>query len=75
MARYNKNLKGTFDAWADIDLKEVEIRDETWVVKMDGWKQSIGVTEEIKYALSLNKPVYFIDPRTLKKTHYREDVK
>lgn len=55
-------LGGSFEKWRDIDLEWVKTCDELWVVMMEGWKDSIGVTAEIEYARELKKDVRFIDP-------------
>lgn len=52
-------LKGSFDKWREIDLRFIQACDEVWVVKMLGWDKSIGVQEEIKFALANSKPVIF----------------
>lgn len=75
MQRYNPTLgDGSFAFWADIDLHEVALRDETWVVQLEGWDKSIGVLAEIKHAKKLGKPVYYINPRTLKKRKAKNKV-
>jgi hypothetical protein len=61
-------LGGSFEKWRDIDLEMVKRADELWVVMMPGWKDSIGVTEEIAYAKKLQKPIIFIDPVNLQET-------
>lgn len=65
MSKYMSCRDTGFSAWADIDLTFVSIVEEVWVIKMDGWKESIGVQAEIAYALSINKPVRYFDPTTL----------
>lgn len=67
MSQLRPKLFGTtFSAWKDIDLDAIEHCDEVWVVKMDGWKESIGVTAEILYAEENGIPVKFISPKTFK---------
>lgn len=56
-------LGGSFEKWKNIDLEMIKRSDELWVVMLDGWKDSVGVTEEIIYAKSLNKPIYYIHPK------------
>lgn len=58
-------LGGSFEKWKDIDLEMVKRADELWVVMMEGWDNSVGVTSEIEYAQYLGKPLYFIVPDTL----------
>lgn len=67
MAQLRPNLFGTtFAAWKDIDLDAIAHSDELWVVKMSGWKQSVGVQAEIEYAKQIKIPIRYINPKTLK---------
>lgn len=56
----------SFTSWKEIDLCAIKHSDEVWVACMEGWRQSIGVTEEIKYATLHKIKVRYIDPKTLK---------
>lgn len=54
------NLPGDWAFWADFDKSFVERCDGGLIVLMlDGWDRSTGVTAEIEFAKSLNKPVYY----------------
>lgn len=57
-----------FNEWIGDDLEFVSRCDEVWVLKSKGWKDSIGVREEIKFAKDLKKVIKYIDPQTLKVT-------
>lgn len=37
--------------------------DELWVVKIDGWKESVGVQEEIKHAKKHGIKVVYVNPK------------
>jgi len=50
-----------FDAWKEFDYKMIEVCDLFWVLKLDGYIDSVGVNAEIAYANQLGKPVEFID--------------
>ncbi len=65
-AKHMKNKCGKFAKWADIDLSFILKADEVWVVCMDGWFESIGVSAEIAFAHSIGKPIKYIHPETLK---------
>lgn len=65
LRKYNPNLLGTFEAWRDIDLDQIDRQDEVWVVMLKGWKESKGVSAEINYALQKKKPIKYIDPITM----------
>jgi hypothetical protein len=41
------------------------------VLTMDGWEESIGVGQEIDYAISIGTPVVLLDPKTGVSTPYR----
>ncbi len=65
MAQLRPKLFGTsFSAWKDIDLDAIDHCEEVWVVKIDGWKESIGVTAEILHAELQGIPVKFVSPKT-----------
>lgn len=62
------SLGTNFESWEKIDLCAIDHSDEVWVVRMDGWKDSVGVKAEIKYAKKINKPIKYVNPMTLKVT-------
>lgn len=63
MERSNPNLKGDFKSWASIDLFIVkEKADELWVCMLDGWRESVGVTAEIKAAQEVGIPIRYYNP-------------
>lgn len=43
------------DGWAD----------EVWVLQQSGWKDSVGVTAEIKLAAQLGKPIKYLTPSSI----------
>lgn len=58
-------LPGGYAYWKKRDRTFIERSDGIIVCTMDGWDVSIGVTDEILYAKSLHKEVYYLDPQTL----------
>lgn len=56
----NFNVPSTYDYWKARDRKLVEVSDGVIVAGMDGWAESVGVTDEVKYAKELDKPVYLL---------------
>jgi hypothetical protein len=52
-----------YDYWKSRDRLLVSRCDGIMVAKMDGWKESIGVQDEIQCARELGLPVYYIDCR------------
>lgn len=66
MVKFMPELGGKFQSWAKIDLHMVGLADELWVVKLDGWDQSVGVIAEIEHAKKLKKPIKYINPKTVR---------
>lgn len=58
-----------YEFWQNRDRLMIDHSDGVIVAMMQGWEQSVGVTDEIAYAESIGKPVYFIDPRDLLRTY------
>jgi hypothetical protein len=58
-------LPGGYEYWKSRDRKLISLSDGIIVAQMDGWEESIGVTDEIRYANLLGKPVFTIDPQTM----------
>lgn len=50
-------LPAEFKFYADYDFRMIDHCDELWVLTLDGWKESIGVTAEIDYAKKKDKYV------------------
>ena len=51
-----------FDFWMAQDLPVLCHCDEVWVLKLEGWEKSRGVTREIQVATSVGIKVNYIDP-------------
>lgn len=51
-----------FDFWEQYDRKMLAACQELWVCTMDGWKESKGVTAEIRIAQGLGLPIKYIEP-------------
>lgn len=51
--------------WQEHDYEFIRRSDELWVIMIDGWENSQGVQEEVKYMKSQNKPVLYLYPGTL----------
>lgn len=52
-----------YEYWQERDRTLIERSDETWVLMMDGWRESVGVTDEINYTRELGKPIYYLDEK------------
>lgn len=56
-----KNKAATWDEWKDVCISLMQICSELVVFKFSGWEKSTGVTEEIKFAKSMNIPIIEIE--------------
>lgn len=59
-------LPGTYTFWQKRDRKFIDLCDAVMVCLLNGWDQSVGVTDEISYAKSQGKPVYYLNPSDLR---------
>jgi nucleoside 2-deoxyribosyltransferase len=74
MERIIPALGGSFERWRDIDLTWVDACDGLIVAMMDGWKDSVGVTEEIRFAEEKGMEIKYIDPQNCHFVTRREQV-
>lgn len=51
-----------WDFWAAFDRAYLEASRGLIVLRLDGWRESVGVTAEIALAAELGIPVSYIDP-------------
>lgn len=66
--RFMKSKGTGFTSWELRDLTYISHCDEVWVVKLPGWKKSIGVTKEIIFAEENLIPVKYLTSKSLKFT-------
>lgn len=59
------NLPTGYGYWQRRDRGFVELCDGIIVLKTKGWKDSIGVTDELEYAKKLGKEVIYLNPRDI----------
>lgn len=48
--------------WEDFDSRLLATCDELAVLRLDGWRESVGVQAEIDLALDMGLPIRFLDP-------------
>lgn len=58
-------VSGKWADWEEYDLTMIDGCDEMWVVTMEGYDKSTGVTAEIKHCNFTGKPVRYVHPETL----------
>lgn len=61
LAKFMQRKETGFNKWRDIDFSLIQMCDLVCVIKLDGWKESQGVQEEIKFAEQQKIPVFYID--------------
>lgn len=59
-------LPGNFEWYEAYDYALIDACDEVWVLMLDGWRQSRGVTKEVAYARRTGKSVRWVFADTLK---------
>lgn len=52
--------------WLNFDLSFMRVCDSLMIAMLDGWKQSVGVAMEIEYFEKAGKPIFYVNPNTLK---------
>ena len=55
------NLQGGWEYWQVLDLAILDICKALYVLTIEGWRQSVGVTAEIARAKELGIPIMYID--------------
>lgn len=55
-----EDMPGTWEFWAEQDLAVLKRCDALYVLCLPGWKESVGVTAEIKAADDLGLPVFYL---------------
>jgi hypothetical protein len=61
IATYCK-LPGHWEFWKQFDETVLSRCNEIWVLCLDGWQQSTGVTAELQIAVELGLPVKYVQP-------------
>lgn len=65
MAKYGRPesaSKTLWDDWKEFDEAFIRKCDGILVLQLEGWKESVGVTAELHYALELNMDIMGVDP-------------
>lgn len=56
------DVPGNWDFWGAHDKLMLSKCDEMWVLLLHGWRKSVGVQAEIKFALEHQIPIMYKDP-------------
>lgn len=54
-----RNLRPEYEFWAELDRIMIAPSAGLFVLQIDGWAESRGMAEEIKFATELKKPVFY----------------
>lgn len=57
-----KPIKGTYDYWRDYSRELIERSDALFVLTQLGWDTSVGVVDEMKWAMHCGKGVHYFAP-------------
>jgi len=55
-------LPRDWEFWKRLDRESIQLMDEVWILRLEGWSVSIGLGNEVLIAREFNKPYSFIDP-------------
>jgi len=58
-------MGGTYENWKEVDEDWINRCDELWILMLPGWKESVGVNAEAKYALDHGKAIRQFLPENL----------
>lgn len=64
IAQYH-NMPGSWEFWKKQDMAFLEHCKEVIVLCVDGWEESVGVTEEIKWASECGLVVRYVDEKEI----------
>lgn len=74
LMEYGENTDGSWNYWQKFCETFLINSKAVYVIKIDGWDKSIGVSQEILFAITHKIPVYFINPETLVLEDYKPNV-
>lgn len=61
---HKAGMNADWKTWKRIDTEYLRLSKQLYVLTLEGWKESVGVTAEIKIAQQLGIPIYYLDPQT-----------
>jgi len=66
-------LPGTFEYWLKLDEEFIKASKKLLIITLPGWRESKGVTGEIKLAEKYNVPIGYINPKPYIKLMEEQD--
>jgi len=64
IARHGDTISLSTAEWMEFDLTFLSVANQMYVLMLDGWKESKGLNQEIKYARANHIPIEYIKPST-----------
>ena len=64
IARHGDTISLSTAEWMEFDLTFLSAANQMYVLMLDGWKESKGLNQEIKYARANHIPIEYIKPST-----------
>lgn len=64
IARHGDTISLSTAEWMEFDLTFLSVANQMYVLMLDGWKESKGLSQEIKYARANHIPIEYIKPST-----------
>lgn len=61
----NDSIPSSWHFWERVDFEYLSMSSKLYVLKINGWRQSRGVSAEIKYAEDNDMEVSYIDPDSI----------
>jgi hypothetical protein len=58
----HKKIKMTTRDWLQLDYEYLRHSEMLYVLKLDGWDNSLGLVSEIEFAQELDIPIVYIEP-------------
>ena len=52
---------GDWETWQQLDRALIAASDAVWVLKLDGWQESVGIKAEVEFAAGLCIPVTYVE--------------
>jgi hypothetical protein len=54
-------LRHDFSYWMQQDFHMINLSTAMWILKIDGWDKSYGLSQEIEFARDKNKEIFFVN--------------
>lgn len=66
-------MNGGWHFWREFDLRMLSLCDKMYILTLPEWHLSMGVSEEIKFALKHKKPIFEMSPADYSIVEFNEE--